>query len=181
MVIKPMNEVKVVRHVDFQSAGSAADDEKSILSDQELSTLGINLENVDVHDDIKLRLKGLVSNPNQFVTKDHTAYVSDLKKRLQFAYKTAEKSAEGTGRRHKTQYDLKVRQSVLEPGDRVLLSNPVPVSSESETISDNQASCVSDSHAPKALNYVQPESEIQVRRSSRQVKPPVRFQDYVRY
>ncbi|VDI68266.1 Hypothetical predicted protein [Mytilus galloprovincialis] len=206
--------------------------EKSISSDQELSSLGINLENFDVPDDTKLRLKGLVT----------------------------EKSAERTGRRHKTRYDLKVRQSVLEPGDRVLLknvafrgkhklenkwevvflvhecprrrvdivsplnpladefypgilnldevsrrssspqssieqsdgqrssilgvsefSNQVPVSSESETSSDNQASSVSDSHAPSALDYVQPESEIQVRRSSRQVKPPVRFQDYVRY
>ncbi|CAC5368049.1 unnamed protein product [Mytilus coruscus] len=59
-----LNEVKVVIHVDFQSAESAVDDEKSILSDQELSNLGINLENVDVHDDIKLRLKGLVNiNP----------------------------------------------------------------------------------------------------------------------
>ncbi|CAG2242957.1 unnamed protein product [Mytilus edulis] len=51
MVIKPkthlcsLNEVKVVRHVDFQSAESAVEDEKSILSDQELSSLGINLEN----------------------------------------------------------------------------------------------------------------------------------------
>ncbi|CAC5361917.1 unnamed protein product [Mytilus coruscus] len=60
-------------------------------------------------------------------------------------------------------------------------SNPVSVSSESETSSDSQATSVSDSHALNALDYVQPESEIQVRRSSRQVKPPVRFQDYVRY
>ncbi|CAC5368015.1 unnamed protein product [Mytilus coruscus] len=47
-------------------------------------------------------------------------------------------------------------------------SNPVPVSSESETSSDNLASSVSDNHAPSALDYVQPESEIQVRRSSSQ-------------
>ncbi|CAG2228289.1 unnamed protein product [Mytilus edulis] len=70
------------------------------------------------------------------------------------------------------------RSSILGVSE---FSNPVPVSSESETSSDNQASSVSDSHAPSALDYVQPESEIQVRRSSRQVKPPVRFQDYVRY
>ncbi|VDI00953.1 Hypothetical predicted protein [Mytilus galloprovincialis] len=101
MVIKPkthlcsLNEVKVVRHVDLQSAESAVDEEKGSLSDQELSSLGINLESFDVPDDTKLRLKGLVT----------------------------EKSAERTGRRHKTRYDLKVRQSVLEPGDRVLLKN----------------------------------------------------------
>ncbi|XP_071144366.1 uncharacterized protein [Mytilus edulis] len=311
----------------------------------------------------RLAIDAFIGNPNQSVTKDHSAYVSDLKKRLQFAYRTAEKSAERTGRRHKMRYDLKVRQSVLEPGDRVLLknvafrgkhklenkwgkqpyvivskpdsdipvyiirqehgrgrktvhrnmllpitsipilnpqcsensqdkinvvskkkdcpsvlvdkvldsdktvdeittddqvvsitssdisesdseeeflvhdcprrrvdivlplnpladefhpgilnldevsqrssspdssieqsdgqrssildvsefSNPVPVSSESETSPDNQTSSASDNHAPSALDYVQPESEIQVRRSSRQVKPPVRFQDYVRY
>ncbi|CAC5392000.1 unnamed protein product [Mytilus coruscus] len=312
----------------------------------------------------RLVIDAFIGNPNQSVTKDHTAYVSDLKKRLQFAYKTAEKSAERTGRRHKTRYDMKVRLSVLESGNRVLLknvafrgknklenkwgkqpyvivskpdsnipvyiirqehgrgrktvhrnmllpitsipilnpqcsenshrkrnivsekndcpsvlvdkildynktgdeittddqvvsnassensdsdsdeeflvhkcprrrvdvipslnpladefhpgilnldvievsqrssspdssteqsdgqsssilgvsefSNPVPVSSESETSSDNHASSVSD-NTPNALDYVQPESEIQVRRSSRQVKQPVRFQDYVRY
>ncbi|CAG2232180.1 unnamed protein product [Mytilus edulis] len=67
MVIKPkthlcsLNEVKVVRHVDVQSAESAVDEEKGSLSDQELSSLGINLESFDVPDDTKLRLKGLVS------------------------------------------------------------------------------------------------------------------------
>ncbi|CAC5368016.1 unnamed protein product [Mytilus coruscus] len=75
MVIKPkthlcsLNEVKVVRHVDFQSDESAVDDEKSILSDQELSTLGINLGNVDVHDDIKFSLKGLVSKWRSIFSK----------------------------------------------------------------------------------------------------------------
>ena len=67
MVIKPkthlcsLNEVKVVRHVDVQSAESAVDEEKGSLSDQELSFLGISLESFDVPDDTKLRLKGLVS------------------------------------------------------------------------------------------------------------------------
>ncbi|CAG2232587.1 unnamed protein product [Mytilus edulis] len=67
MVIKPkthlcsLNEVKVVRHVDVHSAESAVDEEKGSLSDQELSSLGINLESFDVPEDTKLRLKGLIS------------------------------------------------------------------------------------------------------------------------
>jgi hypothetical protein len=37
--------------------------------------------------------------------------------------KTASKAAEKASRRHKTRYDLKVRNSVLKQGDRVLLKN----------------------------------------------------------
>ena len=48
------------------------------------------------------------------------SYVQKLEKRLKFAYKTAANEAQKASRRHKTCYDLKARNSVLKPGDRVL-------------------------------------------------------------
>lgn len=65
----------------------------------------------------------LGSDVNYSCNTDRQSYVSGLKKRLQFAYKTAAKTAEKVNRRHKSRYDLKVRQSTLEPGDRILLKN----------------------------------------------------------
>jgi transposase InsO family protein len=55
--------------------------------------------------------------------KSRESYARQLEKRLQFAYKTASKAADKASRRHKTRYDLKVRNSVLKQGDRVLLKN----------------------------------------------------------
>ena len=52
---------------------------------------------------------------------DHITYVSSLGKRLEFAYKTAAKVAEKASKRHKTRYDLRVRHSNLQKGDRILL------------------------------------------------------------
>ena len=54
---------------------------------------------------------------------DKSKYVTDLKKRLEYAYKTASKEARRQGRRHKTVYDLRIRESQLQPGDRVLVRN----------------------------------------------------------
>ena len=54
---------------------------------------------------------------------DKCKYVTDLKKRLEFAYKVASKEARKQGRRHKTVYDLRVRESQLQPRDRVLVRN----------------------------------------------------------
>lgn len=54
-------------------------------------------------------------------SSDRGSYVTNLKRWLQFAYKTAMKTADKTTRRHKSRYDLKVRQSVLETSDRLLL------------------------------------------------------------
>ena len=50
-------------------------------------------------------------------------YAADLRKRLDFAYRCATKEARRQGRRHKVTYDLKVRESNLMPGDRVLICN----------------------------------------------------------
>ena len=43
--------------------------------------------------------------------------------RLQFAYTAATKEAKKQGKRHKKRYDLRVRESRLEIGDRVLMKN----------------------------------------------------------
>ena len=52
-----------------------------------------------------------------------SGYVGKLKKRLDFAYRTASAEAAKQAARHKVIYDLKVRQSKLEAGDRVLVKN----------------------------------------------------------
>ena len=56
-------------------------------------------------------------------SQDQTKYAADLRKRLDFAYRCATKEARRQGRRHKVTYDLKVRESNLMPGDRVLIRN----------------------------------------------------------
>lgn len=53
-------------------------------------------------------------------------YVDKLKKRMEFAYKTATNSSMKEALRHKTYYDAKIRHSTLEVGDRVLLKNVTP-------------------------------------------------------
>ncbi len=42
---------------------------------------------------------------------------------MQFAYATAAKHADKSARRHKSRYDLKVRESIVNVGDRVLVKN----------------------------------------------------------
>ena len=61
--------------------------------------------------------------PDVVVHKDHTNYVTGLKKRLDFAYKVATREARKQSNRHKRLYDLRVRNVKLEPGDRVLIRN----------------------------------------------------------
>ena len=52
-----------------------------------------------------------------------SGYVGKIKKRLDFAYRTASAEAAKQAARYKVIYDLKVRQSKLEAGDRVLVKN----------------------------------------------------------
>ena len=54
-------------------------------------------------------------------SSEKSKYVSNLKNRLEFAYKTASREASRQGRRHNAIYDLKVRESHLLPVDRVLV------------------------------------------------------------
>ena len=51
----------------------------------------------------------------------HSEYVKRLRDRLAFAYKTASIEAAKSSERYKRNYDFKVRESKLEPGDRVLV------------------------------------------------------------
>ena len=56
-------------------------------------------------------------------SKNPDTYAAKLEKRLKFAYKTAASEVEKASKRHKARYDLRVRNSVLKPGDRVLVKN----------------------------------------------------------
>jgi len=62
-------------------------------------------------------------HPDTFNQRKEEEYVSGLTRRLQFAYKVASREAIRQGRRHKRQYDTKVREAVIQPGDRVLVRN----------------------------------------------------------
>ncbi|MCG8113144.1 MAG: DDE-type integrase/transposase/recombinase, partial [Candidatus Thiodiazotropha taylori] len=64
---------------------------------------------------------GLSSEDPKISDKEH--YATKLRKRLQFAYKTASREAEKSAARHKHLYDSKVRESTLDVGDRVLIRN----------------------------------------------------------
>ena len=55
-------------------------------------------------------------------TNKQTEYAKQLRSRLDFAYKAATKEAQKNSGRYKFNYDLHVRESKLEAGDRVLLS-----------------------------------------------------------
>ena len=61
--------------------------------------------------------------PDTMTVKRQTEYARKLKKRLHFAYRAAEKAAKKSVDKQKAYYDLKVRHSNLEPGDRVLVKN----------------------------------------------------------
>jgi hypothetical protein len=45
---------------------------------------------------------------------------------MEFAYKTAQETSIKQEQRHKTYYDAKVRHSILDVGDRVLIRNVTP-------------------------------------------------------
>lgn len=64
---------------------------------------------------------GLSSEDPKISDKEH--YATKLRKRLQFAYKTASREAEKSASRYKNIYDSKVRESTLDVGDRVLIRN----------------------------------------------------------
>ena len=65
---------------------------------------------------------GLKSSQDPAISsKEH--YATKLKKRLQYAYKVASSEAQKSAERHKAQYDLKVRESTVDVGDRVLVRN----------------------------------------------------------
>ena len=54
-------------------------------------------------------------------SKDHSEYVNNLKTRLNFAYRVARRESNKQAQRHKSRYDIRVREAKVEPGDRVLI------------------------------------------------------------
>ena len=61
--------------------------------------------------------------PSGESAKTASSYISKLKSRLSFAYKTAAKQAQKHAHQSKDRYDLKVRESAVQPGDIVLIKN----------------------------------------------------------
>ncbi len=59
--------------------------------------------------------------PEEEQKKPQQKYVQDLRKRLQDSYRLAADEAERAQQHQKTNYDLRARAAVLEPGDRVLV------------------------------------------------------------
>ena len=54
-------------------------------------------------------------------SKNQTLYMTDMKQRLQEAYKAAIKASGDAQHRQKCLYDLKIHGATLQPGDRVLV------------------------------------------------------------
>jgi hypothetical protein len=54
-------------------------------------------------------------------SKSHSAYVTDLRQRLQEVYRRATEAADKARDRQKVNYDRRARAATLEPGDRVLV------------------------------------------------------------
>lgn len=61
--------------------------------------------------------------PAGYDPKTHTHYVSDLKKKLKYAYKLATESAEKRQLLNKRRWDSKVTAAAIDVGDRVLVRN----------------------------------------------------------
>ena len=62
-----------------------------------------------------------LNNPESSSISSKEHYATKLKKRLEFAYQVASKEAEKNAARSKLHYDMKVRESTLDVGDRVLI------------------------------------------------------------
>ena len=62
-------------------------------------------------------------SPDPLSARQQTEYARKLRERLAFAYRAAEKAAKKSSAKHKASYDIKVRHSTLQEGDRVLVKN----------------------------------------------------------
>lgn len=60
------------------------------------------------------------TDPGEQGAKDHSSYVSKLRSRMEFAYKTAQAEASKKASQNKNRYDRSIREARLEVGDRVL-------------------------------------------------------------
>ncbi|XP_048860035.1 uncharacterized protein LOC125727403 [Brienomyrus brachyistius] len=62
-------------------------------------------------------------NPERQSRVTHTDFVKRLKERLRESYKLAVEHSDRTAQKNKERYDLKVRETILDEGDRVLVKN----------------------------------------------------------
>ena len=62
-------------------------------------------------------------NSDSLSSTTQTEHVRKLRDRLSFAYKKAQEASKKASAKHKLDYDLRARSSVLRPGDRVLVRN----------------------------------------------------------
>ena len=62
-----------------------------------------------------------LKSPEESEVRSKEHYATKLKKRLQFAYRVASNKAHKSAEKNKRNYDLKVRETTLEVGDRVLV------------------------------------------------------------
>ena len=62
-------------------------------------------------------------NSDSLSSTTQTEYVRKLRDRISFAYKKAQEVSKKASAKHKLNYDLRARSSVLRPGDRVLVRN----------------------------------------------------------
>ena len=61
--------------------------------------------------------------PDPLSARQKTEYARKPRERLAFVYRAAEKAAKKSSAKHKASYDMKVRHSTLQDGDRVLVKN----------------------------------------------------------
>jgi hypothetical protein len=71
----------------------------------------------------RLAIDAFFGIEHQHQPKFRKSYVDKLKKRKEFAYKTAKETFIKQGQGHKTYYDVLVRHSISDVGDRVLIRN----------------------------------------------------------
>ena len=62
-------------------------------------------------------------SPDTLSSPAQSEYVKKLSDRLHFAYQKAQEAAKKSAAVHKVRYDVNARNSVLKPGDRVLVKN----------------------------------------------------------
>ena len=75
---------------------------------------------------LRLPLDLLLNLKQPSSTTSYPKYVAEWKNAMEEAYRIASKAAHTRAAQGKQQYDKKIRSSVLEPGDRVLVKNLTP-------------------------------------------------------
>ena len=88
----------------------------------------VHAHNATIHDSTGRHPRLLIDaflelSPDPLSARQQTEYAKKLRERLAFAYRAAVKAAMKSSTKHKASYDIKVRHSTLQEGDRVLVKN----------------------------------------------------------